>query len=99
MHLADHVGVSNDTFSLGKPVSSCAREPRGTYAALILGAYPSALHVHWTPAGDARAIQAFPVDNEPEPFWRGGDELEHVVAWRDEFFDDRWGSVKVGNRF
>jgi hypothetical protein len=59
----------------------------------VLGAYPSALHVRWTPPpGLGRAIKALAVDNEPAPFWDGRDEGSRVDAWRSTvgWLDD-WG--------
>lgn len=66
-------------FPFGRP--STARPPRspsGTADAFVLGVYPSALHVRWTPpawhAGDkAKAVGALAVDVEPVVFWAGRD--------------------------
>jgi uracil-DNA glycosylase len=64
---------------------------------LVLGAYPSALHVAWTPPAPHRRIQAIAVDNEPEPFWNGADQEARVEAWKRavKFDSARWGTVSV----
>lgn len=54
----------------------------------MLGVYPSALHVRWTPpqwAGaelGVGAIGALAVDDEPVVFWDGGDAAARAAAWR-----------------
>jgi hypothetical protein len=47
---------------------------------LILGAYPSALHVRWEPP-DAPAISAVAVADEPESFWEGHDQKGRISEW------------------
>jgi hypothetical protein len=81
-----------DRFPFGRPVEAC--EPsRHRSGLFVLGAYPSALHVHWT-APDGTEIAALAVDNEPEPFWNGADEDVRIAEWKELVgFDDRWGSV------
>ncbi len=60
----------------------------------MLGAYPSALHVAWTPR-TGRRIQALPVDNEPEPFWTGEDRVQRFQEWvRCVGWQPRWGTVE-----
>ncbi len=61
----------------------------------VLGAYPSALHVRWTAPGGAPSIRAIPIDNEPSPFWAGGDIEDRVRAWKAKVgFDvERHGDV------
>jgi hypothetical protein len=53
-------------YPFGRPV-----EPRRSFrnrgGYFVLGAYPSALHVHWTAPSGAE-IAALAVDNEPAPF-------------------------------
>jgi hypothetical protein len=57
-------------------------EPKGRSPVFVLGAYPSALHVRWTPSGAGhKPVQALAVDNEPWPFWDGDDERERVATW------------------
>jgi hypothetical protein len=79
-------------FPFGRPVEACApsRHHGGLF---VLGAYPSALHVHWA-APDGTEIAALAVDNEPEPFWNGADEEARIAKWKEQVgFGDRWGSV------
>lgn len=56
---------------------------------LIVGVYPSALHVRWvapqsvaTPAGGVGRITAMAVDVEPDVFWRGERASEFVEDWK-----------------
>ncbi len=90
-------------FPFGRPVEVCeASRHRG--GLFVLGAYPSALHVRWS-APDGTEIAALAVDNEPEPFWNGGDEDVRIADWKAQVgFDDRvgdgparWGST-TGHR-
>lgn len=76
-------------FPFGRP--STARPPRrpDEQASLfVLGVYPSALHVRWTPPEWARSqldigtIAALAVDDEPVVFWDGADAAERVALWR-----------------
>ncbi len=50
---------------------------------MVIGAYPSAVHVRWRPPDrhELRPVAALPVDNEPEPFWDGVDAAERVASW------------------
>jgi hypothetical protein len=63
----------------------------------VLGAYPSALHVQWSPppGRPGGKIKAIPVDNEPEPFWNGADAAERIRRWREAEFDGTWGHIDV----
>lgn len=76
------------TFPFGR--TSTERPPRtppGPASAFVLGVYPSALHVRWTPpawhAGDKpKPVSALAVDVEPVVFWEGtdpdpGELIEH----------------------
>jgi uracil-DNA glycosylase len=71
-------------FPFGQPLLPCQPVADGPRRVLVLGAYPSALHVAWTPPATAGrgGIKALPVDNEPEPFWTGADEAARIDAWR-----------------
>jgi hypothetical protein len=65
----------------------------------VLGAYPSALHVAWSPQAPYRPIRAIAVDNEPEPFWNGSGELARIEAWKQAVsFEDAWGVVAACGR-
>jgi hypothetical protein len=84
-------------FPFGAPVLPCGTQlPDRPYPVLVLGAYPSALHVRWTPPeGYGPAVAALPVDNEPTPFWDGDPpEAQHLFeTWRKQWFDPAWGTV------
>jgi hypothetical protein len=81
-------------FPFGRPATR--RPPRGaasgTAELLVLGVYPSALHVRWN-RGDV-TIGALAVDDEPTVFWDGADaagrieEWKNAVGWRPD-----WGTV------
>jgi hypothetical protein len=86
-----------ESFPFGRPVMPVAPRKSKANEAFVLGAYPSALHVNWTPRG-SQNIQALPVDNEPSPFWTGGDAALRFERWRqDVSWDDSWGSVCVAH--
>lgn len=61
-----------------RPPSASARRPL-----LVLGAYPSAVHVAWKPPDGSglRSVRALPVADEPSPFWDGHDADERVSGW------------------
>lgn len=68
-------------FPFGRP--GRAAPPSARAAKLfVLGAYPSALHIRWTPPKPYRSVRALPVDLEPEPFWNGADQAARVMAWK-----------------
>ncbi len=71
--------------------------PRRRYPVVVVGAYPSALHVRWTPPpGYGSPVAALPVDNEPTPFW-GGDPAEVAELfrrWHEKHFRVTWGEVR-----
>src|SRR5688572_9595447 len=84
------------TFPFGRPVLPCRPLVDGQRNVFVLGAYPSALHVAWTPpsASGARSIRALAVDNEPEPFWDGSDEADQIKVWKDAVdWLPSWGEV------
>jgi uracil-DNA glycosylase len=84
-------------FPFGAPVLPRGIQlPDRPYPVVVLGAYPSALHVRWTPpAGYGPAVAAFPVDNEPTPFWDGDPEETQRLfeGWRKDWFNPAWGTV------
>ena len=82
-------------FPFGRPIVECKPVATGRAAMFVLGAYPSALHVKWRPPqGEGRVVQALAVDNEPEPFWTGADEVHRVEQWMSQVgWSDAWGSV------
>ena len=82
-------------FPFGRPIVECEPVATGRAAMFVLGAYPSALHVRWRPPqGVGRVVQALAVDNEPEPFWTGADEVHRVEQWMSQGRLER----RVGNR-
>ena len=83
------------TFPFGAPVRELALGmPLRAVSTFVLGAYPSAVHVEWTPPrGLGRRVAALPVDNEPYPFWDGSGMDHFVERWRHEFFRSEWGAV------
>jgi uracil-DNA glycosylase len=70
------------TFPFGRPVRACKPSASGSRPVFVLGAYPSALHVQWTPPQGYKRIRAIAVDNEPEPFWNGEGEEERIERWK-----------------
>src|SRR5450759_2322555 len=92
--------LSQYRFPFGSPVvrrSPSASAPRRLF---VLGAYPSAVHVRWTPPVAGKAVPAIPVDNEPEPFWDGTNEADVVAEWRRkvQFNDKLWGTVELAGK-
>lgn len=85
------------SFPFGRRVKRCSPNITAQRAIFILGAYPSALHIRWTPPNPFKRIRAIAVDNEPEVFWNGEEELRYFDKWkRDSGFDEsKWGSVAL----
>lgn len=85
------------TFPFGAPVDELAVGlPTREVSTFVLGAYPSAVHVEWTPpAGMGRRVVALPVDNEPYPFWDGAGMDHFVERWRQRWFRPEWGTVRA----
>lgn len=71
------------TFPFGRSATGAPRVPIRPASLVVIGAYPSALHVRWEPPHPWRPIKAIAVDLEPEPFWNGADEIARIDAWRD----------------
>jgi hypothetical protein len=86
-------------FPFGAPVLPRGTEvPDRAYPVLVLGAYPSALHVRWSPpAGYGRPVTALPVDNEPTPFWDGDSAETQALFehWCHQWFDPKWGENDI----
>ncbi|MEZ5296528.1 MAG: hypothetical protein R2697_09755 [Ilumatobacteraceae bacterium] len=99
--MGEHFG----TFPFGRP--NTERDPRmpdGRSAALVVGVYPSAFHVAWSPPGHAgrRAlISSLAVDVEPTVFWDGKSPspVELLNDWKMAvgFDADRHGTVRPGH--
>lgn len=69
------------------------RRPDGSADLVVLGVYPSALHVRWR-RPDGATIGALAVDDEPEVFWDGADAAQRIDRWRaDVGWSEEWGSV------
>ena len=86
--------MANGTFPFGAPVEPCGVAiPDSTRSVFILGAYPSAFHVRWTPPAPWKPVAALPVDNEPTPFWDGSGADAVFDRWK-ERFSREWGSVE-----
>jgi hypothetical protein len=80
------------TFPFGRPSGRCAPRGRPGAAAVVLGVYPSALHVRWT--HPRCHVAALAVDEEPWPFWDGADQAERIERWRrDVGWQEEWGRV------
>lgn len=80
-------------FPFGRPSVRC--EPRRVSGAqaLVLGVYPSALHIRWR--HPRQRIAALAVAREPWPFWAGEDEAERVDRWRhDVGWRPEWGTAE-----
>jgi hypothetical protein len=87
--------TSPEIFPFGRPVLPCPPSADGPRRSFLLGAYPSAIHIRWTPPGDRRTVRAIPVENEPEPFWTGDDQVDRVQRWRAVAgFSPRWGTAE-----
>ncbi|QIM20596.1 hypothetical protein G7075_04610 [Phycicoccus sp. HDW14] len=85
------------TFPFGAPVDDLTIGlPTREVSTFVLGAYPSAVHVEWTPPdGLGRRVVALPVDNEPFPFWDGSDMDRFVELWQQQWFRPEWGTVRA----
>ena len=96
------------TFPFGRPSTSRPpRKPVGSAALFVLGVYPSALHVRWTPPNWASGVEgvgpigALAVDDEPMVFWDGAGARERVEQWRHDVGfeagdeEGAWGNVSA----
>jgi uracil-DNA glycosylase len=87
------------TFAFGADVLARPPSAIGRREYYVLGAYPSGLHIHWTPpplpGHELRPVQALIVDNEPVPFWDGNGVLERYQHWVDHVnWRPAWGQVR-----
>jgi hypothetical protein len=75
--------VTSGTFPFGRPLLPQVQPSEEARPCFLLGAYPSALHIRWTPPdGRGRTVRALAVDNEPEIFWNGADETARIADWK-----------------
>lgn len=72
--------MADFTFPFGRPVLPVAPAADGERRVFVLGVYPSAVHARWVGADGKQAIKAVAIDNEPEPFWTGGDASVRVES-------------------
>ncbi len=89
---------ADNIFPFGRRVKPCVPHISERRPIYVLGAYPSALHVRWTPPPPEpfKPIRAIAVDNEPEIFWNGDKEFEHVDDWMIYArFEPKWGTVAL----
>lgn len=79
---------ADGTFPFGRPnrPRDWTWEGKGNPSLLVVGVYPSAVHVRWSPpaALSGRRISALAVDVEPSVFWTGDDAGERVYRWRED---------------
>lgn len=88
------------SYPFGLPVTARPPSASGPRSVFLLGAYPSALHIEWTPPAPYRRVKAIPVDDEPTPFWDGEDQEERVRRWQAAVgFDRAWGSVRANPEY
>lgn len=86
--------IAPHRFPFGRPVAPCPPSADGPRPVFVLGAYPSALHVRWTPPRPYRAVTALAVDNEPTPFWDGADQEARIESWKSAVrWAAAWGAV------
>lgn len=60
---------------------------------MVVGVYPSALHVRWSAPGGPR-VTALAVAAEPWPFWAGEGAAQRVERWKDQVgWRPGWGTA------
>jgi hypothetical protein len=82
-------------FPFGRPAAR--RPPRvptcGATALLVVGVYPSALHIRWR-RPDGAMVGALAIDDEPTVFWDGADATRRIEQWQQTVhWKPAWGSV------
>lgn len=93
---------SGKRFPFGAVVRECVPNNVGASDVFVLGAYPSALYITWTPPTTLglRSVSALPVDNEPEPFWSGADVVDRFEAWQAAVgWEPEYGEASATERF
>lgn len=85
-------------FPFGRPSGRCRPRTASPAEAVVLGVYPSALHIRWI--GPRQRITALAVAEEPWPFWTGDDDAERVDQWRGAVgWVPEWGTAEPAGRF
>jgi hypothetical protein len=72
-------------FPFGMPNSRRAPTGPTNAAVVVLGVYPSALHLSWRAPDLTTKVSALAVDVEPVVFWRGADgaaRKQHIDDWK-----------------
>lgn len=86
-------------FPFGLAAGRCAPRATAPARAVVLGVYPSAFHVRWTPPAGYVGVRALAVAPEPWPFWDGKDEAERLLRWQaDVKWQSDWGQVSPAGR-
>jgi hypothetical protein len=90
-------------FPFGQPnIVRPARISSGRTRVLVIGVYPSALHVRWwrpDAVGGRPTVSSLAVDVEPVVFWDGESPSPHdlVAEWKESVgFNSHWGRVEPG---
>jgi uracil-DNA glycosylase len=94
--------TSPERYPFGRPVRDVQPSATGARRFFILGAYPSAFHVRWTPPPELGLgpVQALAVADEPEPFWDGSDEHDVLKQWMALVSPvPGWGQLAGAGRF
>ena len=82
-------------YPFGSPVSQRPASSDSRCTFFVLGAYPSALYIKWTPPRPYKPIAALAVDNEPTPFWDGSDEYLRFRNWMSSIsWNTSWGLAR-----
>jgi hypothetical protein len=85
------------TFPFGRPSGRCEPRRVADARAVVLGVYPSALHVRWT--HPQYQVAALAVAEETWPFWDGRDEVDLVAHWREAVdWQPEWGRAEPVGR-
>lgn len=89
------------SFPFGAPLLPRPPSRREPSELMVIGAYPSALHVRWDPppSSGLNRIQALAVDNEPNVFWTGDGEQDLIAEWASARFKPEWGTIAPAGRF
>lgn len=86
-------------FPFGLASGRCEPRTASPAKAVVLGVYPSALHVRWTAPEGYDGVRALAVAPEPWPFWDGGDQDERLVQWMNDVeWQQEWGHLAPAGR-